>query len=350
MSLKTRRLLFIIAGAAFLILSPLILLYTSGYRMSRDFKITKTGGIYISAPKSGSEIFLDNKLKKKTNILQSGFFIQNLTPKTYSVLVGKEGYWPWQKNLEVKEQFVTEAAAFLVKRDPEGRIILKGAFIDMFASPYEKILMFTEKTSSQSSLKKISFYLPEKDEFLVKNSLETQKALSFYGSISEMSWARDEVIFKTEGGVVNAKFDLNNKNVDAFYLAPKDVSGLELDDPYAKVKKQIRIWRDLRNTIWADWLDNDNEPPYYLCGADKCVFPKQVFVSRFPVKNIDFFPYRRDVVIAAIRNGVFAIELDDRGGKLLQPIYKGKEPNFAVFQNEEKVYVLDEENLLEIGL
>jgi hypothetical protein len=349
MTLRSRRILSLLAAATFLIVVPPLLLYTTGYRISRDFSITKTGGIYISSPKSGSEIFLNNKLKKKTNILQSGIFIQNLKPKTYSVLVGKEGYWPWHKNLEVREQFVTEAAAFLVKRNPKGNAILKGAFINMHASLYNKVLMFEEKTSSLSSLKKISFYLPEKDEFLTKDSLKTRNALSFYGSISGIKWEKNGVVFKTEKGAVRAKFNFDDRTVDAFYAAP-DSAKFKLEDSYAKTKKHVKIWHDSDNIIWVDWLDKTYTPPYYLCGFGDCVFPKQVFNSRFPIKNIDFFPHRRDVIIAAIGNGVYAMELDDRGGRMLQPIYKGKNPNFGVFQDKEKIYILDEGNLLEIEL
>lgn len=79
-------------------------------------------------------------------------------------------------------------------------------------------------------------------------------------------------------------------------------------------------------------------------------FPVLVFRSKFPIINIDFFPGRRDVIIAALSNGIYALELDRRGGQNLQPIYKGKNPDFAAFPGQKKVYILDDGNLISVEL
>ena len=70
---------------------PVVIMYSLGYRLDENFKLKKTGGIYISSDFTGSEIFLDDKLIKKTNLLQNGVFIDNLSPRTYEILVLNEG-------------------------------------------------------------------------------------------------------------------------------------------------------------------------------------------------------------------------------------------------------------------
>ena len=122
MTLRSRRIILLFSILAFVIMVPLVLLYTSGYRMDSGFHLIKTGGLYVSSPVSGSQIFVNNKLEKETNILQSGFFLQNLKPGKYSVLIAKEGYWPWLKELEIKEQFVTEARALILPKEPKRAI------------------------------------------------------------------------------------------------------------------------------------------------------------------------------------------------------------------------------------
>ncbi|MBU4087070.1 MAG: hypothetical protein KKB21_05845, partial [Nanoarchaeota archaeon] len=77
----------VISILAFLILAPILLFYTLGYRIDSSFKIGRTGGLYVSSPLSGSEIFVKNKPERKTNILQSGLFLQNLIGGVYPVLV-----------------------------------------------------------------------------------------------------------------------------------------------------------------------------------------------------------------------------------------------------------------------
>ena len=52
----------------------------------------------------------------------------------------------------------------------------------------------------------------------------------------------------------------------------------------------------------------------------------------------------------AIDNGVYALELDGRGGRMLQPIYKGKQPTFAAFPADKKIYILDDGNLMSLEI
>ncbi len=125
MPLKKRRLYFFLFLALFLLAIPILVLYTSGWRLDNNLKLVKTGGIYISAPSSGAEIYVNNKLGKITNIIQHDFFEQNLTPGTYFVFVYKDGYWPWSKELQVHEQLVSDAHAFLVPREPKTEEIFK---------------------------------------------------------------------------------------------------------------------------------------------------------------------------------------------------------------------------------
>ena len=95
MTLKKRRIIFLFCGIFFLVLAPILLFYSLGYRLDKNFRIGRTGGLYVSSPVSGSEIFVKNKQEKKTNILQNGLFLQNLKTGIYPILITKDGYWPW---------------------------------------------------------------------------------------------------------------------------------------------------------------------------------------------------------------------------------------------------------------
>src|SRR3989338_6444093 len=72
-----RKILFWISVLIFLLLVPVTILYALGYRVDPDFSLRKTGGLYISSTFTGSEIFVDKNLQRKTNLLQSGAFIAN---------------------------------------------------------------------------------------------------------------------------------------------------------------------------------------------------------------------------------------------------------------------------------
>lgn len=285
MTLKKRRIILGICILIFLLTMPVILLYTNGYRWNPELGLYKTGGLYVASPLSGSKIFVNNKEEKETNILQNGIFLQSLKPGKYSVLIAKDGYWPWAKKLTVKEQLVTEARAMLIPKEPQGTILLRENYSPMETSKYDEIL---------ASLKKLTLPL--------KNKATEEEKEERYSRLS--------------------------------------------------ANKKEKLWWDPKtNKLWAEWLGDKESLPYYFCDDYKCLEKILVLDSKFPIRNADFYPKRKDTVIVAIQNGVYAIELDGRGGgRMLQPIYKGKEPFFIIYKNESSLYIMEEKDLIQIKL
>lgn len=273
MTLKKQRIILTLCVLVFLLSTPPLLLYTLGYRWNPIFHLYKTGGLYISSPVTGSKIFVNNKEKKQTNIFQSGVFLQSLRPGKYSILVTEDGYWPWQKNLTIKEQFVTEARAILVSKEPKGKIILWNNFSPLELSKYDEIL---------SNLKTIHL------------------------------------------SSTTPRFTPNQKE---------------------------KLWWDQKdNKVWVEWLGDRDLLPYFFCDDKLCSDEILIFNSRSSIRNVDFYPKRNDVVIIAVQNGIYALEIDGRGGRNIQPIYKGKEPTFTTYKNESSIYILEEDKLIEIKM
>ncbi|MBI5045762.1 MAG: hypothetical protein HZC14_02035 [Candidatus Niyogibacteria bacterium] len=345
---RQKKIWFLLSVLAFLTLTPLILLYTGGYRFSDNWSLAKTGGIYIYSPISGSEIFLNNVFQKQTNILQSGVFIQNLKPKTYSTLVAKEGYWPWQKQLTVEQQLVTEARAFLIPQSPRGKTLLRGPLISIYA-PANDLLIFEE---IKNRTKKIVFYLPNSGEFLTNFSPDTTQILSSAPQINSV-YSADNIIYVKRGQkTIKAEIDLSANTVKASYGAiPDNLTTDEktLNTPAQFIKydprNDLRIWKTDANEIWAEWINKNSPLPYYMRNEKEVILQ-----TKNKIKNLDFFPYRRDVIIFAAGNEISAMEIDGRGGRNIQPIYKGKNPNFAVFPSQKIIYILDDGALSQIEL
>lgn len=339
MTLRKRRIIFAISALLFFVLAPLLLLYTVGYRIDNRFKIGRTGGLYVSSPFSGSEIYIKNRLEKKTNIIQSGIFRQNLISGIYQILVTKEGYWPWLKPLNIQEGLVAEARAVLIPQNPKGDALLRGNFSAIWASPYNKILLLEENKADGVYA---TFYLPGTNTFLTSAAPETSRLLSFKNEISKIFWEEGAILLKSENRIIRVVFDLNSQTVKTSLEPISDFPVNHKTDKFSRNKKQ-HLWQDNKaNAIWLEWLGEKGSIPQYLCEAKPCEETIYLISNfRFPIKNTDFLPGRRDVIIASVHNAVFALEIDGRGGRLSFPIYKGKEPTFAVFPDEEKVYVLD---------
>lgn len=123
--------LFFVCFALFLIVAPLIILSSQGYRIDLNpsgggIKITQTGGLFLKVLPKQVEIFLDSKLKETTDFFFNSTLIENLMPKKYQVLVKKQGYHSWQKELEIKEKEVTAIDnIFLFPQNPEFKPLTK---------------------------------------------------------------------------------------------------------------------------------------------------------------------------------------------------------------------------------
>ncbi len=90
---------------AFIILAPLIVLFTTGTRY--DFKthrFLKTGVLVAQTSPKGAQIYLNGKYYGTTPKQ-----IRFLSPGSYAIKISKPGYFDWQKRLEVNTQYVTYA-------------------------------------------------------------------------------------------------------------------------------------------------------------------------------------------------------------------------------------------------
>ena len=94
MTLKQRRVLYTLFILAFLIITPAIILYASGYKIGNGLKLQKTGIFIIDSKPRGAKIYLNDKLEQdqiKKWLLDKNSFvvtpakIKNLLPGEYLV-------------------------------------------------------------------------------------------------------------------------------------------------------------------------------------------------------------------------------------------------------------------------
>jgi predicted DNA-binding antitoxin AbrB/MazE fold protein len=135
------------------LVTPLVVFYSQGYRFDFESrKITQTGAFSIKAWPNGSLIYLNDKLVKKTHFLFGTAFIDGLLPKKYKIEVKKDGYYPWQKNLDIKKEIATEMKnIFLVPENIKFEILI-GKIEDFFVSPDGKKSILKKASGKNWSL------------------------------------------------------------------------------------------------------------------------------------------------------------------------------------------------------
>jgi len=136
MSRKIRLIMISILVLLFFVFSFFLIAYSQGYRFDFDEKrIVKTGGLNVKISPLGTQVYLNNKLIGKTTILFNSVFVQNLLPKKYKVTAKKDGYFPWEKFLEVKEQEVTKAENITLFPEKIRFALLEGKIEDFLSPP-----------------------------------------------------------------------------------------------------------------------------------------------------------------------------------------------------------------------
>jgi hypothetical protein len=97
----------------FFIIAPAIVLYSMGYRLSKDSDdgaiLTSTGGIRINT-RIAYEITINDKFESKSPLLKVG-----LAPQDLDVVLSSKGYQPWAKKISVKPslvQLISEVTLF----------------------------------------------------------------------------------------------------------------------------------------------------------------------------------------------------------------------------------------------
>ena len=162
MTKKTRTILFLICLFLFLLIAPLAILYSQGYRI--DFNppadgkiITQTGGFFLKAAPKQVEIYFDGKLKKKTDFFFGSALIENLLPKEYKIEVKKQEYHSWEKTLGLKEKEVTEAKNIVLFPKNPNFTILSKQVKDFWFSPDQRKIVLKEE--SQSTDEKTEWFL-----------------------------------------------------------------------------------------------------------------------------------------------------------------------------------------------
>lgn len=236
MGKKIRFIILIVCVVLFFVITPIIIGYSLGYRI--DFeqkKIVATGGIYIRALPSPADVYIDSKLVEKTNIITNSAFTQNLFPKSHVVLIKKDGYYDYQKTLEVKEKEVTKLEHItLFKKNIPFEILT-----DKTQSPFTKQEQFILKNNNlydNSSGKAVltiknviafdiyqnSIYWIEKDNLLYKSDFdgkeETKVFNSFYSPVKNIKISPDgqKILFNNDYEILFAY--LNYQDSEKIFL------------------------------------------------------------------------------------------------------------------------------------
>lgn len=110
MTKRARKRLFYLLVLLFVLLGSGTMLYAEGWRVDpARLRPVKIGAVYVRPFPDFASVTIDEKrITKKPSLFSSGFFMNNLLPRTYTIRVEAEGYSSWSKEVRVLPALITQ--------------------------------------------------------------------------------------------------------------------------------------------------------------------------------------------------------------------------------------------------
>jgi len=230
MSINNRRtkfffkILFGQLGVAFLVvlMALSVLFYAEGYRFNyRNFKISRTGVLYVSAFPKNATISLNGKVKSHKLP-----FSENLLPDRYVVLVAKDGYSPWMVYSKVESELVTSYKnVVLFKKNPEISELKDTRTINKLNSPIDELAI-----KNSHGLSSGSYEIWANDDLVTRFSEPISGAIWYTADNQHVLYQQKNQIRVIEVSGENdtllvtlsddspTKFTLNDKGDELYYI------------------------------------------------------------------------------------------------------------------------------------
>jgi hypothetical protein len=151
-----RRILFWTLFLLFIIVSPVAILYSQGYRFD-NYKMIfiHSGSVTIKSVPSNPTISIDGKTRSSSNldIINSSATVGGLRPGSYDLKITAEGYGDWKKNVEVHSGVSTEFwNVLLIPQNPSLKQIDSNDAKRFFPSPFGKKIAYDTNSQEGFSL------------------------------------------------------------------------------------------------------------------------------------------------------------------------------------------------------
>lgn len=299
--------------------------------------LIQTGGVYLKSKPVQAQIFINDQNKKTSPRL-----ISRLAPKTYTITLTKDGYFPWQKNLTVSPKMVTEARNVILFPQNISPELLDRKFtgsLEQYFTPAKNRndLSKAEQIASTSAgwiyQEANLFYLSRENLMLYRTDLNGL----FREQISKNPVPKGDYKIIAR----NPRLCLLSQTGDLYLLNNEGL--LEKIAPEVKGAvfssdgKKLLWFTD--NEIWVQWLEEFLTQPYRRANEKE-------LMTRYaaPISGAIFFPDNEHIAFVA-GDQTKVTELDGRDRRNTVDLLSAKSPQIYFDATENYLYYLTETNL-----
>lgn len=181
-----------------------ITFFAKGYQISTKGRISflATGIISATSKPKGASVYVDDKLLATTDNAI------NLPPGNYNIKIVKDGYLPWQKNIQVQKEIAYQTNTQLFRSSPDLKPLTVTGAINPTVSPDGSLVVFS--VASASAAKTNGLYLiglSDNVVFLIKN-----EAKQLSSNLPNLDWSKFTFTFSPNSKQILAHNTTNNSN------------------------------------------------------------------------------------------------------------------------------------------
>ncbi|MFZ5364272.1 MAG: PEGA domain-containing protein [Patescibacteria group bacterium] len=368
MTLPLRRIIYLIFIVIFLLITPVVILYTAGYRYNfQTNRIQKTGIIILKSNPAGAEIYLNGKLRTEKTPAR----ITNLLPDDYTVKIEKENFYPWQKTLSVKSGLTTFAENItLFEKNLPAEVVETNSGLFSLAPNKEKIIYLNEKETGdevwllnfRNNKNSLVYRISEEKSNIVNLewSNDNQKILLTI-DFPDAAESHKYILINTDTGEISVYQKLSDfyftfRGVPINIANPHRLPNLDLSSGYssmvAVLDKEAKHLAVIQPSSLDPLFETRADQMAWSIDGGKLLYTidfeiwiynfstkEKTFISRYgqEIKKIDWI---NENYIAILLNGtVKIIELDERDQRNIVDILTPEEiNNFSVNGIKQSIY------------
>jgi len=126
-----------IFAAIFFATAPVLIFYTSGYRLNtKKTVIERNGTLIVDSTPRGARVYIDDTFTEKYTPVT----FQNMAPGDHTIRLERDTYHPWEKRLNVRPEQVTFANTVWLWRDVEPQLVLSNPVTALTSSAQRGLL------------------------------------------------------------------------------------------------------------------------------------------------------------------------------------------------------------------
>lgn len=228
----------------FLIISPIVILYTIGYRYDfASHTVRQTGAISIEVEPKNAQVYINDIYFNEKMPIE----LTNRTPGIYSVRLEQEGYKTWEKDITVESNGTTYIRNIsLIKDEIPAKVLIRSELSSVHGTPSSKSILSLQKNIRGYELVSHS---PENETMQTIETFSTTPEIhaSPFSSIAL-------TLSKTKSGTLFTLFDTKDTKKQSVKNIP-----LTSQHSYQWNKKEKEVYINIDSEIEMLDIDGNNK-------------------------------------------------------------------------------------------